>query len=146
MCGWLGHRQGNLTPRVCEPQASAWFGDKFCPQEDTRGKEFLSRDCAQKWVPPGAWRFCATLKSRPAGSPADGIAVQDRTGGSQWNRLSWMALTARSASSRSMMQEILISLVEIIWMLMLLLASASNMLAATPLWLCIPAPTMDTLA
>ena len=100
----------------------------------------------QKWVPPGAWRFCATLKSRPAGSPADGIAVQDRTGGSQWNRLSWMALTARSASSRSMMQEILISLVEIIWMLMLLLASASNMLAATPLWLCMPAPTMDTLA
>ncbi len=76
----------------------------------------------------------------------DGIAVQDRTGSSQWNRLSWMALTARSASSRSMMQEILISLVEIIWMLMLLLASASNMLAATPLWLCMPAPTMDTLA
>ena len=76
----------------------------------------------------------------------DGISVQDRTGGSQWNRLSWMALTARSASSRSMMQEILISLVEIIWMLMLLLASASNMLAATPLWLCMPAPTMDTLA
>ena len=56
MCGWLGHRQGNLAPRVCEPQASAWFGDKFCPQEDTRGKEFLSRDCAQKWVPPGACR------------------------------------------------------------------------------------------
>ena len=67
-------------------------------------------------------------------------------GRSQWNRLSWMALTARSASPRSMMQEILISLVEIMWMLMLLLASASNMLAATPLWLCIPAPTMDTLA
>ena len=72
--------------------------------------------------------------------------LQGFAGSSQWNRLSWMALTARSASSRSMMQEILISLVEIIWMLMLLLASASNILAATPLWLCIPAPTMDTLA
>ncbi|HIZ57476.1 MAG TPA: hypothetical protein H9725_02660, partial [Candidatus Faecalibacterium gallistercoris] len=29
----------------------------------TRGKEFLSRDCAQKWVPPKAWRFCDTLYS-----------------------------------------------------------------------------------
>jgi aspartate kinase len=45
-----------------------------------------------------------------------------------------------------MMQEILISLVEIILMLMLLLDSASNILEATPLWLCIPAPTMETLA
>ena len=31
-------------------------------------------------------------------------------------------------------------------MLMLLLDRASNILEATPLWLCIPAPTMDTLA
>ena len=45
-----------------------------------------------------------------------------------------------------MMQEILISLVEIILMLMLLLDSASNILEATPLWLCMPAPTMETLA
>ena len=37
-----------------------------------------------------------------------------------------MALTALSASSRAMMQEILISLVEIILMLMLLLDRASN--------------------
>src|SRR5699024_371 len=29
----------------------------------TRGKEFLSRVCGQKWVPPGAWRFCDTLKA-----------------------------------------------------------------------------------
>ena len=57
-----------------------------------------------------------------------------------------MALTALSASLRSMMQEILISLVEIILMLMLLFDSASNILEATPLWLCIPAPTMETLA
>ena len=30
----------------------------------TRGKEFLSRVCGQKWVPPGARRFCDTLKDR----------------------------------------------------------------------------------
>ena len=47
-----------MALRVCEPLC----GEKFCPQGDTRGKEFLSRVCGQKWVPPGAWRFCDTLK------------------------------------------------------------------------------------
>ena len=61
MCGWTGHNQGNLPLRVCEAaRPSAWFSGKFCPQGDIRGKEFLPRDCAQKWVPPKAWRFCAT--------------------------------------------------------------------------------------
>ena len=53
MCGWTGHNQGNLPLRVCEAaRPSAWFSGKFCPQGNIRGKEFLSRDCAQKWVPP----------------------------------------------------------------------------------------------
>ena len=39
-----------------------------------------------------------------------------------------------------------VSLVEIILMLMFWLKSASNMVEATPEWLCIPAPTMETLA
>ncbi len=94
-----------------------------------------------------SWPRRAKNTPSPFGLDVSNIKVlQGFAGIPQWNRLSWMALTARSASSRSMMQEILISLVEIMWMLMLLLASASNMLAATPLWLCIPAPTMDTLA
>ena len=29
-------------------------GAEFCPQGDIRGKEFLSRVCGQKWVPPKA--------------------------------------------------------------------------------------------
>ena len=67
MCGWTGHNQGNLPLRVCEAaRPSAWFSGKFCPQGDIRGKEFLPRDCAQKWVPPKAWRFCGTLKKAPA--------------------------------------------------------------------------------
>ncbi len=58
MCGWTGHIQGNLPLRVCEAaRPSAWFSGKFCPQGNIRGKELLSRDCAQKWVPPKAWRF-----------------------------------------------------------------------------------------
>ena len=63
MCGWTGHNQGNLALRVCEAaRPSARFSAKFCPQGNIRGKEFLSRDCAQKWVPPKAWRKSATLK------------------------------------------------------------------------------------
>ena len=53
MCGWTGHIQGNLPLRVCEAaRPSARFSGKFCPQGNIRGKEFLSRDCAQKWIPP----------------------------------------------------------------------------------------------
>ena len=49
---------------MCEAaRLSARFSAPFCPQGDIRGKEFLSRDCAQKWVPPKAWRFCDTLYS-----------------------------------------------------------------------------------
>ena len=70
MCGWTGHIQGNLPLRVCEAvRPSARFGGKFCPQEDIRGKEFLSRDSAQKWVPPKAWRFCDTLRAVEFAAP-----------------------------------------------------------------------------
>ena len=62
MCVRSGHRQGNLALGVCEAaRPSARFSAKFCPQGNIRGEEFLSRDCAQKWVPPKAWRFCDTL-------------------------------------------------------------------------------------
>ena len=63
MCGWAGHIQGNLAQGVCEPQASARFCAKFCPQGDIRGKEFLPRDCAQKWVPPKAHRTLRRIKT-----------------------------------------------------------------------------------
>ena len=57
MCGWTGHIQGNLALRVCEAtRPSARFCAKFCPQGDIRGKEFLTRVCGQKWVPPKARR------------------------------------------------------------------------------------------
>src|SRR5699024_3427781 len=36
--------------------ASARFGAEFCPRGNIRGEEFLTRDCAQKWVPPKACR------------------------------------------------------------------------------------------
>ena len=50
---------GALVPSVAElltDPKSTWFSGKFCPQGNIRGKEFLSRDCAQKWVPPKACR------------------------------------------------------------------------------------------
>src|SRR5699024_10025368 len=73
----------NFVPRDCEAEArpvdetaEAEQGQRsaFCKPAATgaakagnrnhQGKEFLSRDCGQKWVPPGAWRFCDTLKPR----------------------------------------------------------------------------------
>src|SRR5699024_5272933 len=37
---------------------------KSAKRKRARGKEFLSRACGQKWVPPKAWRFCDTLAGR----------------------------------------------------------------------------------
>ena len=45
----------------------------------------------------------------------------------------------------SITTEVLISLVEIIWMLMPSSLSARNILLATPTWLRMPMPTIDTL-
>ena len=76
ICGWTGHIQGNFALRVCEPvRASARFGAKFCPQGDTRGKEFLSRVCGQKWVSPGAWRFCDTLRQEASWASCLGVLL-----------------------------------------------------------------------
>ena len=61
MCGWTGHIQGNLPLRVREAaRPSAWFSGKFCPQGNIRGKEFLSRDCAQKSLKRGG--FAALIR------------------------------------------------------------------------------------
>ena len=74
MCVRSGHRQGNLALGVCEAaRPSARFSAKFCPQGNIRGEEFLSRDCAQKWVPPKAWRFCDTLCPARRLSPGRGF-------------------------------------------------------------------------
>ena len=73
-------------------------------------------------------------------------AVLSENNAAQFKNASWITFTARSASSSAISTEILISLVEIMRMLMFASNSASNMRAATPEWLCIPAPTMLTLA
>ena len=61
-------------------------------------------------------------------------------------KASCSARTASSTYLASTTTEILISEVEIIWMLMPSAASTSNMRAATPAWLRMPRPTIDTLA
>src|SRR5699024_3701257 len=43
-----------------------------------RGKEFLSRDCAQKWVPPKAWRFSPRFMRT---LPKSGGAFSHKRGG-----------------------------------------------------------------
>ena len=72
MCVRSGHNQGNLPQRVCEPvRASARFCGKFCQKGDTRGKGFLTRDCAQKLVPPGAQRYSCKESSGPWSTGVD---------------------------------------------------------------------------
>src|SRR5882724_4922002 len=55
------------------------------------------------------------------------------------------AFIAFSPMARSMMTEILISLVEIMPMFTPSLASTSNIFPATPVWLFMPTPTMESL-
>src|SRR5699024_9885935 len=56
--------------------ASAHCGAPRNPakRKRARGKEFLPRDCAQKWVPPKAWRFCDTLKA-PKAYPFEAFCI-----------------------------------------------------------------------
>lgn len=54
---------------------------------------------------------------RPEALDGRNASFEMNTGNDQWMKASWMAATARSASVLSMMTLILISLVEIIWML-----------------------------
>ena len=68
MCGWTGHIQGNLALRVCEAaRPSARFSAKFCPQGDTRGKEFLSCAAGRNGFPLERVAFATCSKASPYG-------------------------------------------------------------------------------
>ena len=54
MCRRTRHRQGNSAAESVRAQRVRGSVAEFCPQGDIRGKEFLSRVCGQKWVPPKA--------------------------------------------------------------------------------------------
>src|SRR5699024_8154514 len=74
MCGWTGHIQGNGALRVCEAaRPSARFSAPFCRKGGYQGGRISDLRSRQKWVPPGAWRFCDTLRlpgrSPPAAMP-----------------------------------------------------------------------------
>ena len=81
LCGECAVRRSILSPgtaklrrvlRTKQPKRSRGSGLPFASPlrraqqkqgtATTRGKEFLSRVCGQKWVPPKAWRFCDTLR------------------------------------------------------------------------------------
>ncbi len=96
-----GHIQGNFALRVCEPvRASARFGAKFCPQGAAAPSASSGRSsegaagaalrfsqaptvarrenrlvCGQKWVPPGAWRFCDTLRQEASWASCLGVLL-----------------------------------------------------------------------
>src|SRR4030042_2644160 len=68
------------------------------------------------------------------------------TAGLSSAKASWRARTANSVYLESMIQEILISEVEIMWILIPSFANAENIRVATLEWLLIPTPTMDIFA
>ena len=53
-CAYGRDTYREIQHRECASRftASARFCAEFCPQGNIRGKEFLPRGCAQKWVPP----------------------------------------------------------------------------------------------
>src|SRR5216117_4111867 len=93
----------------------------------------------------GQWQL-AELE-RLAGTEEDrGLAPAHRLAPLPTSKASWRARTASSAYLSSMTHEIAISEVEIIWMLIPSLESVANIFAATPPWLRMPTPTIETLA
>src|SRR5262249_17392628 len=85
---------------------------------------------------------------RLAGAEEDGGLALHTAACRSWPsaKVSWSARTASSAYLSSMTHDTAISDVEIIWMLMPSRASAANIWEATPEWLRIPTPMMETLA
>src|SRR5215468_2092252 len=74
------------------------------------------------------------------------LAVAHRAAPFATSNASCRLRTASSAYLSSITHDVAISDVEIIWMLMPSRASAANIVAATPEWLRMPTPTIDTLA
>ena len=70
--------------------ASAHRGapQKSAKRKRARGKEFLSCACRQKWVPPGAWRFCDTLMPLPKAGAQGPVrpGIRSRGRASAWPR------------------------------------------------------------
>src|SRR6267378_534631 len=91
-------------------------------------------------------RQLAELERLAGAEEAGRLTLAHRLAPFPTSNASWRARTASSAYLSSITHETAISEVEIIWMLMPSLASVSNILAATPEWLRMPTPTMDTLA
>ena len=96
---------------------------------------------------PHFWHIArpSSFTSRQVGQTTTAQASSSSVAPSSPKRLC-TARTARSPSSARITQEMRIDDVEIISMLMPSAASASNMSAATPGLLLIPAPTSESLA
>src|SRR5699024_10154896 len=65
MCIRSGHIQGNLALRVCEPPCGECAVQRqILSPGGYQGEGISVLRSRQKWVPPGACRFCDTLNRR----------------------------------------------------------------------------------
>ena len=79
---------------------------KSAKRKRARGKEFLSRVCGQKWVPPGAWRFCDTLRQEASWASCLGVLLLNacysvKTLRGRYRRMALTGPPARSVLPRS---------------------------------------------
>src|SRR5262249_55444103 len=142
----LRHAAGHLVaedPAVLrQPQRRV-----AAPEVEVRAADVGERDADQDRVRLDVGhRHLADLEGLAGAEEDRRLAVAHRAAPFATSNASCRLRTASSAYLSSITHDVAISDVEIIWMLMPSRASAANIVAATPEWLRMPTPTIDTLA
>src|SRR5205809_70349 len=143
----LRHAAGHLVTE--DPTVLGQLERRVAPPEvQIRSAHVGERDTDQDRVGLDVGDGQLAQLERLAGTKEDGgLALHTAASRSRPSaKVSWSARTASSAYLSSMTHDTAISDVEIIWMLIPSRASAANIWEATPEWLRIPTPTMETLA
>src|SRR5881409_290712 len=141
-----GHPAGHLVAE--DPAVVGQAQWRVAPPEVEVGTAHVGeRDADEDGVGLHLGQWQLPELERLAGTEEDrGLAPAHRLAPLPTSKASWRARTASSAYLSSMTHEIAISEVEIIWMLIPSLESVANIFAATPPWLRMPTPTIETLA
>src|SRR5882724_5531254 len=141
-----GHAAGHLV--AGDPAVLRQTQRRVAPPEvEVRAADVGERDADEDGVGLDVGQGHLTDLEGLAGPEEDGrLAGAHRAAPLATSNASCRVRTASSAYLSSMTHDTAISDVEIIWMLMPSRASVANIVDATPEWLRIPTPTMETLA
>src|SRR5262245_55513426 len=143
----LRHATGHLVTE--DPAVLGQLQRRVAPPEvQVRSAHVRQRDPDEHRIGFDVGNGQLAQLERLAGAEEDGGLALHTAACRSWPsaKVSCSARTASSAYLSSMTHDTAISDVEIIWMLMPSRASAANIWEATPEWLRIPTPMMETLA